>query len=118
MKILVAGSIDVAQASDTQDNFKSACKALGRKILESGHELIISSERPDSADAFFLKVLYARPGVGGSGSIITRTKIRPLRLEFVVTEIQKKVQLIFGIRRLGMTGRVFVLRRFIIQTLS
>ena len=64
MKVLVAGSEESSLTPERKAEFRAAAKALGAGILEAGHTLVVSSERPDTVDAlaFDGAVTAGKPG--------------------------------------------------------
>ncbi len=55
MKILIAGSDHTEESRDPSDEFKSACKAIGVAIANAGHEIIVGSEKPYTADLYVVQ---------------------------------------------------------------
>jgi hypothetical protein len=55
MRILIVGSLNFDGASDVEDAFKDACKAIGVALGASGMHLVLGSDKMKAADPYVFK---------------------------------------------------------------
>jgi hypothetical protein len=62
MRVLVVGSVHHPDLEPQRDKFIEACRDLGTSLARAGHEIVVGSDSPNTADRYVVEAAAAEPG--------------------------------------------------------